>query len=108
MPSSGFKKCALRSEEHTSELQSHDNIVCRLLLVEKKPAWQRIKSGALLGRRTHYAGSTALAEILGRRAHLERYNVERGYGHLERWIFFFNDPAAPEKERQSEQGYMDI
>src|SRR3954466_13973948 len=31
--------CALpiRSEEHTSELQSHDNIVCRLML-EKKQA----------------------------------------------------------------------
>src|SRR3954467_12445030 len=32
MPSSGFQTCALRSEEHTSELQSHDNLVCRLLL----------------------------------------------------------------------------
>src|SRR3954466_14629397 len=31
MPSSGVQKCA-RSEEHTSELQSHDNLVCRLLL----------------------------------------------------------------------------
>src|SRR3954465_4362115 len=36
MPSSGGKTCALRSEEHTSELQSHDNLVCRLLL-EKNP-----------------------------------------------------------------------
>src|SRR3954465_14477803 len=35
MPSSACKKSA-RSEEHTSELQSHDNLVCRLLL-EKKP-----------------------------------------------------------------------
>src|SRR3954462_10057809 len=34
MPSSGFKTCALRSEEHTSELQSHDNLVCRLLLIK--------------------------------------------------------------------------
>src|SRR3954466_8353705 len=34
MPSSAGKKCA-RSEEHTSELQSHDNIVCRLLLEKK-------------------------------------------------------------------------
>src|SRR3954466_6987976 len=34
MPSSA---CALpiRSEEHTSELQSHDNLVCRLLLEKK-------------------------------------------------------------------------
>src|SRR3954464_897609 len=36
MPSSAVQTCA-RSEEHTSELQSHDNLVCRLLL-EKKHA----------------------------------------------------------------------
>src|SRR3954464_6424216 len=28
----GVQTCDLRSEEHTSELQSHDNLVCRLLL----------------------------------------------------------------------------
>src|SRR3954467_7841665 len=33
MPSSDGKS---RSEEHTSELQSHDNLVCRLLLEKKK------------------------------------------------------------------------
>src|SRR5260221_9248201 len=35
----------LRSEEHTSELQSHSDLVCRLLLEKKKTAirahWQR-------------------------------------------------------------------
>src|SRR3954465_5570258 len=35
MPSSGVKTSALRSEEHTSELQPHDNLVCRLLLEKK-------------------------------------------------------------------------
>src|SRR5438477_2270839 len=30
-------KFLLRSEEHTSELQSHVNLVCRLLLEKKKP-----------------------------------------------------------------------
>src|SRR3954466_14766376 len=34
MPSSGVQTCA-RSEEHTSELKSHDNLVCRLLLEKK-------------------------------------------------------------------------
>src|SRR5690606_41777483 len=29
---------ATRSEEHTSELQSRENLVCRLLLEKKKPA----------------------------------------------------------------------
>src|SRR5260221_5184991 len=28
--------CARRSEEHTSELQSHSDLVCRLLLEKKK------------------------------------------------------------------------
>src|SRR5215475_15010902 len=28
--------CAMRSEEHTSELQSRENLVCRLLLEKKK------------------------------------------------------------------------
>src|SRR3989454_6194360 len=32
----GFLKIALRSEEHTSELQSPCNLVCRLLLEKKK------------------------------------------------------------------------
>src|SRR5258708_29030289 len=31
-----FVKLALRSEEHTSELQSPDHLVCRLLLEKKK------------------------------------------------------------------------
>src|SRR5258708_37627408 len=30
-----------RSEEHTSELQSPDHIVCRLLLEKKKPRFER-------------------------------------------------------------------
>src|SRR5690606_29309204 len=29
----------LRSEEHTSELQSRENLVCRLLLEKKKKKW---------------------------------------------------------------------
>src|SRR5260370_29561580 len=38
-PASGQDRCrvrAQRSEEHTSELQSHLNLVCRLLLEKKK------------------------------------------------------------------------
>src|SRR5438552_10660538 len=31
----------MRSEEHTSELQSPDQLVCRLLLEKKKPRWER-------------------------------------------------------------------
>src|SRR2546430_6803397 len=32
----GTSECKLRSEEHTSELQSQSNLVCRLLLEKKK------------------------------------------------------------------------
>src|SRR5690606_40092562 len=32
----GFPLSAIRSEEHTSELQSRENLVCRLLLEKKK------------------------------------------------------------------------
>src|SRR5260221_6257748 len=35
-----LKNVRLRSEEHTSELQSHSDLVCRLLLAKKKNiAW---------------------------------------------------------------------
>src|SRR2546430_7424692 len=33
--------CADRSEEHTSELQSQSNVVCRLLLEKKKTVFRR-------------------------------------------------------------------
>src|SRR5436190_13600915 len=43
-----------RSEEHTSELQSHSDLVCRLLLEKKKTV-----TGALqIGSRFHYTPST--------------------------------------------------
>src|SRR2546427_1181127 len=32
-----------RSEEHTSELQSQSNLVCRLLLEKKKAGWLRAR-----------------------------------------------------------------
>src|SRR2546430_10667997 len=46
--SSWLTGAAIRSEEHTSELQSQSNLVCRLLL-EKKKKWSsspRNKAGA--------------------------------------------------------------
>src|SRR5258708_38554127 len=35
------RECRRRSEEHTSELQSPDHLVCRLLLEKKKEAVER-------------------------------------------------------------------
>src|SRR5436309_15955301 len=47
----GWMRCwraskSRRSEEHTSELQSRENLVCRLLL-EKKKSWRRLDPHAL-------------------------------------------------------------
>src|SRR4029077_3677341 len=33
--------CVARSEEHTSELQSHLHLVCRLMLEKKRHLWMR-------------------------------------------------------------------
>src|SRR5260370_6713409 len=38
---SSRKQAEVRSEEHTSELQSHLNLVCRLLLATKKKQFAR-------------------------------------------------------------------
>src|SRR5690242_21627907 len=40
-PPSGHAHPSRRSEEHTSELQSHVNLVCRLLLEKKKTSLSR-------------------------------------------------------------------
>src|SRR3954464_6588042 len=45
----GVQTCALRSEEHTSELQSHDNLVCRLLLEKNSRRWSPAPSPAVAG-----------------------------------------------------------
>src|SRR5207237_5846220 len=37
----------LRSEEHTSELQSHLNLVCRLLLEKKTAVWSHTEGTGL-------------------------------------------------------------
>src|SRR5438477_9060216 len=42
-----------RSEEHTSELQSHVNLVCRLLLEKKKPSRDDISCTAVITDNEH-------------------------------------------------------
>src|SRR5690349_23473607 len=45
----GTTSCTLRSEEHTSELQSRRDLVCRLLLEKKKK--KRFESAQLLNQK---------------------------------------------------------
>src|SRR4051812_49457221 len=57
----------LRSEEHTSELQSHVNLVCRLLLEKKKNADNLRLAGLLRvgarGNGRHDAGLVCVGRI---------------------------------------------
>src|ERR1022692_319002 len=90
--------CALpiRSEEHTSELQSSCNLVCRLLLEKKKNALAR-----------YLAKHSTVAELFGALGvrHLTTQCVEL-FGHPPArlllqlkclfFFFFFNDRAPPE------------
>src|SRR4051795_12509501 len=65
-----------RSEEHTSELQSHSHLVCRLLLEKKK----RTGAGSLRARPTSLVWCAR--PVCASRS--------------SRIFFFFNDPAPPE------------
>src|SRR5688572_21191347 len=74
-----------RSEEHTSELQSQSNLVCRLLLEKKKK---------IVGHDKQHVGSTIV-----------RYEalwppcmraLESLLAHTSYFLFFFNDTAPPE------------
>src|SRR2546430_9700159 len=46
MPLVGFLPATDRSEEHTSELQSQSNLVCRLLLEKKKPGGRPLSASS--------------------------------------------------------------
>src|SRR2546430_10383588 len=54
--------CAVqtRSEEHTSELQSQSNLVCRLLLEKKKRYTQLLRSSSRSERKSSLAGACSL------------------------------------------------
>src|SRR5438034_1553795 len=69
---SGFGFPSVRSEEHTSELQSHSDLVCRLLLEKKKD-----HEDILVGTHTELAHAPAsqpelLSKYLTRHPHLQR------------------------------------
>src|SRR3954464_14895151 len=90
----GVQTCALRSEEHTSELQSHDNLVCRLLLETTSTAGRRrhdTPSGTGGQRRT----ASRAAPREGRTGCRWRASV-RGWQSTPPPCFFFNDTATTE------------
>src|SRR5438034_2217740 len=55
-----------RSEEHTSELQSHSDLVCRLLLEKKKKNNKKIELEQTTNQRKHSLHSAHHYEALSR------------------------------------------
>src|SRR6202034_4090752 len=87
-------KKSLRSEEHTSELQSQSNLVCRLLLEKKK---QTHKTHALLNV---VSGRSGLCRSLTQRIRLHKHVGDRhmtvAVGQSCALFFFLNDRTPPE------------
>src|SRR5471032_3234327 len=81
----GKRRRLPRSEEHTSELQSHHDLVCRLLL-EKKKEFLGHRFSKILRQRIGdlwTSGILLVKRLIGRR-------------RVERQFFFFNDTATTE------------
>src|ERR1039458_8552557 len=84
----------LRSEEHTSELQSLRHLVCRLLLEKKK-----IENSSSLSRHrvlvSHITSTPICRSAGGFRRGNSGIALEASYGGLA-FFFFFNDTATTE------------
>src|ERR1022692_586484 len=86
----------VRSEEHTSELQSPCNLVCRLLLEKKKkheePFHTRKHCHAVRGRPTH----RRTVCWSRRRWPPTQRQIHRSVSQYLFFFFFFNDTATTE------------
>src|SRR5271163_2403395 len=84
-----------RSEEHTSELQSRSDLVCRLLLEKKKPRrafhHDRVIQGSTARRRRALGAPHA-----GRGRVRSRRGSPRAGTRVHAPVFFFNDTATTE------------
>src|SRR3954464_4021151 len=94
MPSSACQTCA-RSEEHTSELQSHDNLVCRLLLEKNRDVSARIAPDERAATCGLAPGPRAAPGRRDCRVAGAREASQRAAPRA-RGVFFFKDPGDPE------------
>src|SRR4029434_7342746 len=84
----------VRSEEHTSELQSHLNIVCRLLLEKKNNTHATTQNNT---RNTHHTHRQQHAD-----SHTQTHTQRETQTHTQKnihthtHIFFLNDTATTE------------
>src|SRR5471032_278122 len=85
-----YDRCISRSEEHTSELQSHHDLVCRLLLEKKKPDTH-------LPSYTGYTENLCCKNSEKTARGFDDFLARRHIDHLRhRHCFFFNDTATTE------------
>src|SRR3954463_13486041 len=95
MPSDWSSDVCSRSEEHTSELQSHDNLVCRLLLeknAQVRHGQDRADAGGF-GERLRGPRPRGRFRSPARRPPPSRRAMWRLFLGLS---FFFNDTATTE------------
>src|SRR5450432_558648 len=81
---------SIRSEEHTSELQSRSDLVCRLLLEKKKV------HGANVVTRQHIEDSRCCRSLSERRTYVVRIPDAMDTLVASAASFFFNDTATTE------------
>src|SRR4051795_10600237 len=96
MPCLEFRRVLFRSEEHTSELQSHSHLVCRLLLENKTMHNNLIDRGhssePQLRERTMRRTAMSFFFFFSLRC-LWRLHL---FLHFLFLFFFFNNTATPE------------
>src|SRR3954465_924650 len=84
-----------RSEEHTSELQSHDNLVCRLLLEKKKKHQTTYYCSSAISHRQRVT-TTRAADVCGLCLSLSLTYSVYVLPFTLCLFFFFNDTATTE------------
>src|SRR5437667_358975 len=85
-----YSSTVKRSEEHTSELQSHHDLVCRLLLEKKKKEEETNKGPSAAGKHNQTANAVSLALMMRAYAPFTLRFL------LSFVFFFFNDTATTE------------
>src|ERR1019366_1323460 len=96
MPSSAWKKNVCRSEEHTSELQSLTNLVCRLLLEKKRC---RKAGNCTRCRRVPRGGLPPppdAPQAWSSHDHPPRCRGADVNSRVLKFLFFLNEPGPPE------------
>src|SRR3954470_2651059 len=88
-------RCPSRSEEHTSELQSRRDLVCRLLL-EKKTRNRAGGAGHEGVGGVHRVVGWYEVGVYDRPGSADPEAGPSVVVHVGRIVFFFNDTAAPE------------